>query len=185
MAKKVPGVRQVQGGRPQMQGRGQMGRGGRMQGRGQQQQPQQQQQQQATLPPIRLNALPDHLLLHALNLLDNPGRLSAFRALGWSTKRYVQRRDNMRKQVENKKKYEMEMKGRNDWIGGLFVSVLESDDKKKKEKKEEDGVVDDGGDIIVFGSKDNNDDSKEEEKKDETATTTTTSSTTTGIITDE
>jgi len=168
-----------------MQGRGQMGRGGRMQGRGQQQQPQQQQQQQATLPPIRLNALPDHLLLHALNLLDNPGRLSAFRALGWSTKRYVQRRDNLRKQVENKKKYEMEMRGRNDWIGGLFVSVLESDDKKKKEKKEEDGVVDDGGDIIVFGSKDNNDDSKEEEKKDETATTTTTSSTTTGIITDE
>ena len=102
-----------------------------MQGRGQ---PQPQQQQQATLPPIRLNALPDHLLLHALNLLDNPGRLSAFRALGWSTKRYVQRRDNLRKQVENKKKYEAEMRGRNQWIGGLFVSVLESDDKKKKEK---------------------------------------------------
>lgn len=75
----------------------------------------------------------------------------------------MSRRDDMKKQLENKKKYEKETKGRKEWIEKVFINVLESGEKKT-EKEEED----DGGDLIVFGGSDEKTTAEveEEEKKD-------------------
>lgn len=75
-------------------------------------------------PQILLKSLQDHLLLHIFNMLDNKGRINAFKAIGWSTNRYIQRRENLRKQIENKRKFEKEMAERMKWRNEIFKSVL-------------------------------------------------------------
>lgn len=116
----------MQGRGGQMLGRGRMvGRGGR-----------------AISTPrsnqILLASLQDHLKLHIFSMLDNKGRINAFRAIGWSTKRYVQRRDNLRKQMENKQKMKKEMGERKQWRDGVFKNVLAAG--LTDEEKKEDGL---------------------------------------------
>jgi hypothetical protein len=74
-------------------------------------------------------------------MLDNKGRINAFRAVGWSTKRYVARRDNMRRQIENNEKREKEIAERKAWREGVFKNVLSAG------LKEED-IAEKGGDAM-------------------------------------
>jgi hypothetical protein len=90
-------------------------------------------------PEIRLKSLQEHLILHIFNMLDNSGRINAFRAIGWSTKRYVQRRENLRKQIENKKRAEKEMAEREVWRKNVFKDVLNAGVNNYKGNKENEG----------------------------------------------
>ena len=98
---------------------------------------------------IYLKTLQDHLILHIFNMLDNKSRINGFRAIGWSTTRYVQRRENMRKQIEMKKKNEKEMKERKEWREGLFKNVLNAGVKDGdivgEDKREEENETAEGG----------------------------------------
>eukprot|EP00804_Cyclotella_cryptica_P030710 CCRYP_009128-RA/>CCRYP_009128-RA protein AED:0.16 eAED:0.16 QI:240/1/1/1/1/1/4/322/677 len=118
-------------GRMMQQGRGQImqgrGRGQTVQGRG----------GTPAQPQVLLKSLQDHLLLHIFNMLDNKGRVNAFKAIGWSTKRYVQRRENLRMQMENKAKTEREMAERMQWRNGIFKSVINAAVKNEDVEKGE------------------------------------------------
>lgn len=76
----------------------------------------------------RLFYLQQHLILKVFNFLDQEGRESAFKVMGWSMDSHQRRKEEMQRQRQVMEK----MKERNDWKKDIFKNVLDAEDARNK-----------------------------------------------------
>ena len=76
----------------------------------------------------RLFYLQQHLILKVFNFLDQEGRESAFKVMGWSMESHQRRKEEMQRQRQVMEK----VKERNDWKKDIFKQVLNAEDTRNK-----------------------------------------------------
>ena len=76
----------------------------------------------------RLFYLQQHLILKVFNFLDQEGRESAFKVMGWSMESHQRRKEEMQRQRQIMEK----VKERNDWKKDIFKNVLDAEDTRNK-----------------------------------------------------